>query len=210
MCIRDSLDAVALLEDLPLDLLIFRQDGFGGADLHRGRSGAGIHAGNHRRHQLLIAALEFLHLLAPLRLADALADDVLGRLGGNAPEFLSLQRNFHRIAHLGGLGLTGGLFHGHFHIGILYLCLLYTSGPDSIPVFVVTEHRQLGAGACLPGNGLDFHHAVKNLGYFHFKQALHQPGVRAGNQGAGALIPCLLYTSWPYRIRASPPPCRGL
>ena len=62
------------------------------------------------------------------------------------------------------------------------------AGTHGIHVFIVGEHRQLGAGAGLPGHGLDLHHAVENLGDLHLEQPLDQAGVGAGDQGLGALI----------------------
>lgn len=62
---------IALPQHLVADLLAFRQDGFGLADFQGGGAGLGIHPGDQGGDQLLIAALELLHLLAALGLADA-------------------------------------------------------------------------------------------------------------------------------------------
>ena len=55
-----------------------------------------------------MAALELLHQLAPLAVANALADDVAGRLGGDAAELLGIQAHAHLILYPGvGVDFAG-------------------------------------------------------------------------------------------------------
>ena len=50
---------------------------------------------------------------------------------------------------------------------------------NGIDVLVATEDRNLGAFARFPRGSADLHGAVVNFGNFHFKQTLHQRGIRA-------------------------------
>ena len=62
------------------------------------------------------------------------------------------------------------------------------AGADRVHIRVMAEHRQLGTGTGLTGNGLDLYGAVVDLRHLSLKQALDQIGVRTGDHGAGALL----------------------
>ena len=65
-----------------------------------------------------------LHLavqLAALGLADALTDDVLCGLGGDAAELLGLEGGHHTLAHLIGLADGVGLLQAQLGVGVLHL-----------------------------------------------------------------------------------------
>ena len=161
----------------PLDLPRFWPTQPGGADLHCRRAGTGIHTGDQGGDQLLVAALEFLHLLTALRLADALTDDMLGRLRGDAAEFPGFQGNFHRIAHLGGLGVVDSLLQRHFHIGILHLIHHgFVKGYRKFRRGGVHDHPYIFLSAVIAfdrddNSGLDlFHKVIRRNALFLFQQ----------------------------------------
>ena len=95
-----DLHIVAFLDVLGADLLALREHGLGLADFQRERAGLRIHALNQRADELLMAALEFLHHLAALAVADALADDVSRGLRRNAAKLLRIETVAHKAAEL--------------------------------------------------------------------------------------------------------------
>ena len=98
---------LALLEHLAAHLLGARQNGLGLADAQRRGPGAGVDALHQRADQLLVLALELLHHLAALAVADALADDVARRLRRDASELLGAHRYIHVVSDLdGGIDLA--------------------------------------------------------------------------------------------------------
>ena len=56
-------------------------------------------------------ALELAEGLAALGVTDALPDDVLGRLGGNAAKLAGIERNFHHIPRHGALFVFLSVLH---------------------------------------------------------------------------------------------------
>ena len=90
------------------------------ANLQSGIAGDRVYPQHLSRDQLLILALELLHQLAPLRLANALADHMLGSLCDNAAELLGLQRNINGLAHLGALLDGLGLFQSQIRVRVLH------------------------------------------------------------------------------------------
>ena len=94
----------------PPDLLVLGQHGLGLADLQGDGPGLGVDALHQAADQLLVLRLELLHHLAPLAVADALADDVPGGLGGHPAELLGVQADAHEASHLRqGVDLPGGV-----------------------------------------------------------------------------------------------------
>ena len=69
----------------------------------------GVHTGNGGLHDIVGAGLDLAELLAALGLADALTDDVLCGLSGDAAEVLGLQRGDDAVADLIGLADLLGL-----------------------------------------------------------------------------------------------------
>ena len=89
-----DLQGLALGVHLAGHLLVAGQDGLAAlAQVQRHDALLGIHAGNGGLHDVMCAGLDLAQLLAALGLADALTDDVLCGLGGNAAESrLGLER----------------------------------------------------------------------------------------------------------------------
>ena len=116
------LQVVPLPDDLGRHPLLGGHDGLGGAgavgdlDMHVAvsRLDAGDKAGQH----LMLLGVELLIDHAPLRLADALDDDLLPRLGGDAAEFVHVHVEGQLVAHF-RLGLPGpGFLQGQLQGGI--------------------------------------------------------------------------------------------
>ena len=60
------------------------------------------------------------------------------------------------------------------------------AGADGVHVLVGRPDGHLGAAARLPGDGLDLHGAVVDLGDLQLEQPLHQAGMGPGNEDLGA------------------------
>ena len=84
-------------------------------------AGFGIHPGDQRGDELLVAALELLHLLAPLGFPDPLPDDMLCGLGGDAAELLGFELDVHDVPNLGVFDIAGSFLRQHLLVGILHL-----------------------------------------------------------------------------------------
>ena len=130
------LDVVALAQLLVADLLAFGQHGLGLADFQRSRSRTGVYALHERGDQLLIFALELLHHLAALAVANALADDVSGRLRGDSAKLLGIQRHVDLILHAGGGVNFSGLRQRNFLARVL----------DLLDDRLAQEHFKVAAG----------------------------------------------------------------
>src|SRR5699024_9385790 len=92
-----DLDAVPLVQLLALYPLARGEHGLRelgvGAYLDGDPARARLYAGDHAREYLVLLRGKLVIDYAPLRLADALDDDLLGGLGGDTAEFLRLNRD---------------------------------------------------------------------------------------------------------------------
>ncbi len=109
-----DLDPVALAEVLALDALVGHEHGLGklavGGDADGHRTVSRLDMADDAGEDLMLLGGELLVNDAALRLADALDDDLLCRLGGDAAELLGLHGNGDQIAELGAAAdLPGGL-----------------------------------------------------------------------------------------------------
>ena len=91
-----------------------REHGLGelavGGDADGNGAVARLDVGDHAGEDLVLLGGELVVDDAALGLADALDDDLLGSLGGDAAELLGLHRDRDRVAHLGAAAdLLGGL-----------------------------------------------------------------------------------------------------
>ena len=118
-------DAVALLDGLAGDLLRGVEHRFGvlplAGKLQDGAAVAGIDAGDHRGEDLVLLAGVLVGDHAPLRLADALDDDLLGGGGGDAAEIPGLDIDADLIPQLRVGRIGPGLLQRHFRGGVLHI-----------------------------------------------------------------------------------------
>ena len=98
-----NLDALALAQHLAGHLLVVGQDGLVFAQIDDDDAAHGIDLEHDGGDDLVRLALHLGVHLAALGLAQGLADDVLGRLGGDAAELLGLERNLDLGADAGRL-----------------------------------------------------------------------------------------------------------
>ena len=106
----------------------------------------GVNAGDGGLHDVVGAGLDLAQLLAALGLADALTDDVLCGLGGDAAEVLGLEGGHDPVAHL--IALADVLCLGDADLAVLV-----------VPVLV--GHDVLNEGDVeLAGLGVDLDHDV--------------------------------------------------
>ena len=139
-----DLDGLAFGVYLAGHLLVVGQDGLAAlAQFQNDHALFLIHAGHGGLHQIVGAGLDIAQLLAALCLTDALTDDVLCGLGGNAAEVLGLERGDDVVAHqIIGAEL---LRFGHADLGILV-----------VPVLI--GHDVLDQGHVKPaGGGINVH-----------------------------------------------------
>ena len=103
---------VAALEVLTGNLLFFGQKGLGAAEVD---DPAGLVAAlDDAGHDFAHAVLVFFVNNFLLGVAHSLDDDLLGRLGGNAPQILNFQAKAHFVVKLHGRIVLPGLFQGNF------------------------------------------------------------------------------------------------
>ena len=109
-----DLDAVALVQRFGFDALVWGKHGLGilavGGDADGDTAVSGLDLGDDTGQDLMLLGSKLLIDDAALGLADALDDDLLGGLGGDAPELLCLHGDMQLVADLGALvDLLGGL-----------------------------------------------------------------------------------------------------
>ena len=119
-----DLQAVALVDGFPPDLLTGGQEGVGvlaaGADAEAGRPVPGVDAGHHAGEDLVLLGAELVVDHAPLRLTDALDDDLPGGLGGDAAEVPGLDLDADHVPQLGVGDGAPGLLQGDLGGGIVH------------------------------------------------------------------------------------------
>ena len=138
---------LALAQHLAGDLLAFGEDGLALLDLQRDVPLDGVHLEHRGRDDLEFLILIFLQQLPALRLADALADDVLGRLRRDPAEILGLQRDFDLAALLHRGVVLVGVLQQDFGVGVLDLLdrVLAHRDIEAPAVRVDLDHVLVGA-----------------------------------------------------------------
>ena len=100
-----DLDAVALAEVFALDALVGAEHGLSilavGGDADGYRAVSGLDMAHNTGEDFMLLGGKLLIDQAALGLADALDDDLLCRLGGNAAELFGLHRDGNKVAKLG-------------------------------------------------------------------------------------------------------------
>ena len=118
-----DLQALALGGHLAGHLLGAGQDGLAALAQVQGHDALlRVHTGDGGLHDVVCAGLDLAQLLAALGLADALTNDVLCGLGGNAAKVLGLERGDDAVAHFVGLADLLGL--GDADLGVLVVPVL--------------------------------------------------------------------------------------
>ena len=142
-----DLQHLALGVDLAGDLLVAGQDGLAALAQVEGNDALlGVNAGDGSLHDVVGAGLDLAQLLAALSLTDALTDDVLCGLGGDAAKVLGLEGGHDAIAHL--IALADVLSLGDADLAVLV-----------VPVLI--GHDVLDEGDVeLAGVGVDLDHDV--------------------------------------------------
>ena len=154
-----DLQALTLRVGLAPDLLVDAQIGVGkfraGADAHRGRTVAGVDAGDHAGEQLVLLGGELVVHHALLSLPDALDDDLPGGLSGDAAKALGLDLDADHVPQLGagegGLGLgqadlAGGVVHLLHHV-------LFQEHPDGVGLRIGVYHQVVAHALVVPPVG---------------------------------------------------------
>ena len=104
-----DLDPIAFMQIIAGELIVFEEKEFVMIDLNGNVSSVRLHFLDNGCDDLTYLFLELLHHLAAFRFADALTDDVLGGLSGDAPEFLGVKMHDAGEADL-GFGVIGERF----------------------------------------------------------------------------------------------------
>ena len=142
-----DLQHLALGVHLAGHLLVAGQDGLAAlAQIEGNDALLGVNAGDGGLHDVVGAGLDLAQLLAALGLADALTDDVLCGLGGDAAKVLGLEGGHDPVAHL--IALADVLCLGDADLAVLV-----------VPVLI--GHDVLDEGDVeLAGVGVDLDHDV--------------------------------------------------
>ena len=115
-----DLHGVALVEALAGDLLVAGQHGRAAlAQIQHDVAALVVDGNNGGGDQLMGAGLHLAALQVALSLTQALTDDVLGGLGGDAAKFLGLQRGDHALADLVALADLLGILQADLGVGVL-------------------------------------------------------------------------------------------
>ena len=156
-------DGIALFEDFAVDLLGTGEQRVSlvsaGADANGHVIGGGLDAQHRAGENLMLLGGEALKDHAPLGLANALDDDLLGSLGGDAAKGLGLHIHIHQVAQLSmGVDAAGGVqrdlrrrsddvvhhFFLHIHMHSVFIALDEHVVGISILVFLIRGHQCLG------------------------------------------------------------------
>ena len=158
-----DLDPVAFHQLFPADALVGGEQRLGilavGGDADADAAVARVDVRDDTGEDLMLLGGELLIDQASLRFADALDDDLLGRLGRDAAELLGLHRDGHGVAGLGPLGVllrgvlvdlmggVGDLFHDqlvHLHVDALLLFIQNDLDIVLVLGMITAEGRQHG------------------------------------------------------------------